>query len=135
MGSSAIVLSTTMRIRNFLYGKRWFWRVRYFLQRSLLFELFKRVYQGRRFAGREKSSLHRFRSFLTDFVLYLLYGILVVILLETLNSVLPIASSVSIQAETSRQFLATIVTVVGIFLGLYFTAVSAVAGSLFIARN
>ena len=24
MGSRAIVLSTTMKIRNFLYGKRWF---------------------------------------------------------------------------------------------------------------
>lgn len=131
MGSRAIVLSTTMKIRNFLYGKRWFWSVRFFLQRNLSFELFKRVYQGRHFAWRGKNSFHLFRSFLTGFVLYLLYGVLVVILLETLGSVLPIASTVSIPAETSRQFLATIVTVVGIFLGLYFTAVSAVAGSLF----
>ena len=60
-----------------------------------------------------------------------MYGVVVVILLETLSSVLPIAISISIPAETSRQFLATVVTAVGIFLGLYFTAVSAVAGSLF----
>ena len=120
-----------MKIGNFLYGKKWFWRARFFLQHNLSFKFFTRVYQGRHFAWREKNSLRHFRLFLTAFVLYLLYGIVVVILLEMLSSVLPIASSVSIQAEISRQFLATIVTVVGIFLGLYFTAVSAVAGSLF----
>ena len=120
-----------MKIGNFLYGKKWFWRARFFLQHNLSFKFFTRVYQGRHFAWRGKNSLRHFRLFLTAFVLYLLYGIVVVILLEMLSSVLPIASSVSIQAEISRQFLATIVTVVGIFLGLYFTAVSAVAGSLF----
>ena len=125
------MLSTSMQIRNFLYGKRWFWRVRFFLQRSLSFELFKRVYQLRHFVWREKHSSQHFRSFLIDLVRQLLYGVVVVILLETLSSVLPIAISISIPAETSRQFLATVVTAVGIFLGLYFTAVSAVAGSLF----
>ena len=120
-----------MRIRNFLYRKRLFWSVRLFLQRSLSFELFKRVYQCRFFVWREKRSFQLFRSFFTQFVWHMLYGIVVVVLLETLSTVFPIAISVSIPAETSRQFLATIVTVVGIFLGLYFTAVSAVAGSLF----
>ena len=75
-----------MKIRNFLYRKEQFWRLKLFVQRSLSFELFTRVYGVRRFAREQKTNFYGLRSFLMAFAFYLLYGGFIVFLLRNVST-------------------------------------------------
>lgn len=120
-----------MGLKNFLYSQRWFWRTKLYFEQGPSFNAFKRLYEGKYFLKDEKTSFLVLKSFLKSFVFYLLYGAFFVAIFELLNYVLPVKPPFKIDYEVARDLIVAIVTVVGVFLGLYFTAVSAVAGGLF----
>jgi hypothetical protein len=119
-----------MKVLNFLYRKKWFWRLNNAIERDLSFKAFRWGYRVRHEWWQQKRSYRLLRSFLPRFILQLLYAGVVVLVFEWLNLVLPLPKSFTIDYEVARPLIGTIVTVVGIFLGLYFTAVSAIAGGL-----
>src|SRR5213594_1593914 len=112
-----------MKVRNSLYSKKWFWRLRNAYERIVSFNAFSWQYRARHYLWQEKRSYHVVRSFLFRFASRLLYAALIVILFEVLNLRMPLPKSFTMDHEIARSLIGTIVTVVGIFLGLYFTAV------------
>ncbi len=119
------------RLKNNLQSKASFWKIKSFLSKKVSFNFYKQIY-GIRFKYRdEKISADILKSTLASFVFNTLYAILFVFVFEYLYKISPYKITFQMIDSEVGLLISTVVTVTGVFLGLYFTAVSAAAGNLF----
>jgi len=119
------------RFITYLQSKRAFWKFKRLWESVLSFSFFKYLYRIRFTYREETLFLRLLRESFGNLFLYALLAAFFIFVFEYLASLSPIAIPVIINTQDLGLFISTIVTVSGVFLGLYFTAVSAVAGNLF----
>ena len=118
-------------IKNFLQSKRAFWQTKRFWDKGVSFNFFKQLYRLRFHIREKKTSASILRRSLPSLLSSCLYATIFVAFFEYIYRVFPVEIPIAISKQHSVLLISTIVTVCGIFLGLYFTIVSAVAGNLF----
>lgn len=118
------------RIKNRLHNSSIYWNVKKRYDRSLIFNLFSNGFSIRHKWREEKMSAYILRRSLAGILLTGLYAAVFIATIEWLSH---LAGQVNytLGSEEVGLLLSTVVTVCGVVLGLYFTALSAVAGSLF----
>ncbi|GAJ17298.1 unnamed protein product, partial [marine sediment metagenome] len=117
--------------KNNLQSKSSFWKARSFFSKKVHFNFFKQVYTVRFKYREEKISANILKNALFSLVFNSLYAILFVFLFEYLYKIFPYKIPFKMTDSDVGLLVATIVTVTGVFLGLYFTAISVAAGNLF----
>lgn len=119
-----------LKIKNELYRKRTFWLSKKWFDDKPNFYFWKTIYRNNyRFnqaKGLTSILLHTIPSFITNFV----YAVFVIIIFESFNYLFPISFKFDSQAIDS--LLTAIASIAGVFLGLYFTAISSIAGNLLV---
>jgi len=119
------------RLKNFIQSKAAFWKTRLFFDQKISFYFFKHLYGIQHRYREHKLSAVLLKHSLRGFVLHILYSAAFIFLFELFAKILPYKVPFSPTKDELGLLLSTVATVCGIFLGLYFTAVSASAGSLF----
>ncbi|MCA9313321.1 hypothetical protein KDA08_03290, partial [Candidatus Saccharibacteria bacterium] len=118
------------RIINNLQNKAFWWKFRVFFEREVTFRSFRQGYSIKHGFREEKVSSrilrHSFRSILKTGLLAVAFVVVTELFSKLAKNV-----SFTLGSDELGLLLSTVVTVTGVFLGLYFTALSAVAGNLF----
>jgi hypothetical protein len=119
------------RIINIFQSKAAFWKVRSFYTQKISFQFFRYLYVLRHNYREQRISITLLRQHFRSFVLNIIYSAVFIILVEYLAKIYPYKIPISPTKAELGLLISTVVTVCGIFLGLYFTTISAVAGNLF----
>lgn len=120
-----------LKIINFFQSKAVFWKVKLFFQQKISFKLFRELYGIHHSIREHKISAILLRHSLGGFLKNLLYSAVFIFLFEFLAAIFPYEIPFSPAKDELGLLLTAVATVCGVFLGLYFTAVSAAAGNLF----
>jgi len=119
-------------IKNFLRSKAGFWRARQFWQKNVSFNFFKQLYRIQFNYREEKTSASILKHSLSSFIVNIIYAIFFITIFEYFfPRFFPIKIPLVISEGDLLILVSTTVTIGGVFLALYFTAVSAVAGNFF----
>lgn len=129
--------------------RRWFWKIRYFI-RSIVFAVGKFLFVQRERARHTKEGLSIAGQISRSIVPYVFLSILIVAALEigennlasatiakpilarhALEWLVSLRDNISQSVQSLTVLFSITASVSGIFLGLYFTAISVVAGSVF----
>ena len=121
-----------LRFKNSLYNKTIYWQLRTKINSSFGFSYWRKAFRIRSDFHEERISASLLWTSMPSVMGNIFFACLFVISVEGFNYFSKLNIPLNASKEALTTFLATIVTVCGVFLGLYFTAVSAVAGSLFI---
>ncbi len=121
-----------LSVKNYLNKKKFFWRIVNFWKNSLVFPLWKNFYITRDIYREERISESILQRSVLSLVLNLAYAAVFIGIFEYLYTIFPYTFPFQLDAPSINDLLQTTITVTGVFLGLYFTAVSAIAGNLFI---
>jgi len=119
------------RFKNNLYRMQSFWQLRSHLDRSVGFGFWRQLFKLRSGFQKEKISARLLWASLPSVLVSILCAILFVLSVEVFNQLTQLKFPFEVKRDALTVLLSAIVTVCGVFLGLYFTAVSAVAGNLF----
>lgn len=128
------------QVIRYLYERQFFWEARLLFEKKVVFNLFSNFHLARSRWNEEKNTATILRHTIKGTRNTLIYSVLIILIVEFLSASLrPVfhtlfdySFSPQIGEDPIGLILSTIVTVNGVFLGLYFTALSAVAGSMFI---
>lgn len=120
------------RLLNNLRNKKIFWQARGFFEQKISFPVYSRAHQVKHNYREENVSFKILWYSLKSIFKTALIAVLFVIAAEYLSGLLEERVSYRFGSEELGLLLSTVVTVTGVFLGLYFTALSAVAGNLFL---
>lgn len=119
------------RVKNNLQTKPSFWKARRFFSEKVFFSFFKHIYRIRFNYREEKISSNILKRTLTSLLLNIIYAVFFVAVFEFLYKISPYKIPFQITENEVGLLISTIIIVSGVFLGLYFTAISAIAGNLF----
>jgi len=120
------------RILNVLYNKKLFWKTRGFFEREMSFKAYSKSYQARQKYRDEKISFKILQYSLLGIIKMAIVAVIFVAAVEFFSFLLKDTIDYKLRSDELGLLLSTLVTVTGVFLGLYFTALSAVAGNLFL---
>lgn len=118
------------RLRNNLQNKSIWWKSKLWIETKVIFKSHKKLY-GLRYKYRdEKFSSIILRKSLGAILKTTVIAVVFIVATEALSEV---SGDIvyTLGSEELGLLIATVVTITGVFLGLYFTALSAVAGNLF----
>ena len=124
-------MSWKQRSKNFFEGSAIFWIVRKWSSERIDFPFFSRLYGLRKFGRDQKTDVYVFFGSLPSVVWYIASAGLFILVTQWLGTFLTWDFSTAFTDDHIGLLISTIVTVSGVFLGLYFAALSAVAGGLF----
>ncbi|MBL8030895.1 MAG: hypothetical protein JNK33_01030 [Candidatus Doudnabacteria bacterium] len=118
------------RVINNLQNKSYWWKTLLFIESKLTFKFYRRLYGAKHSLKEEKISSRILRKSLRGILATGLLAAVFIVLVELLSA---LAKDVrfTFGNEELGLLISTVVTVSGVFLGLYFTALSAIAGNLF----
>lgn len=117
-----------LKIKNSLYRKKSFWLIRQWIQEKLVFTFWAQIFLINHNYNNAKSSASLLRTTLWPFFKTLVYAIFIVALFETYNWAWPVDTEIY-GTEATDALLTAIASVSGVFLGLYFTAISGIASN------
>lgn len=118
------------RILNDLQNFKAFWKAGLFYQRRISFPIFSFTY-SQKYKFREGTISFRILiATLGGFFRLLLIALVFIVSVDILTRITNLGE-LSLDEDALSQLLNTLVTTIGVLLGLYFAALSAVAGSLF----
>ncbi len=120
------------RILNNLYNKKSFWNTRGFFKRQVSFRAYSKSYQARQKYRENKISFKVLQYSLLDIIKMATIAVIFVAVVEYFSFLSKDRVDYELSSDELGLLLSTLVTVTGVFLGLYFTALSAVAGNLFL---
>jgi len=115
------------RTKNKLYRTKKFWLAKKWLGDKPVFLFWKSVYRGSYAANRFTIYKDILLPTLTSFASATIYSAFIVFVLELFNVYYPV--SVPFDNQAIDTFLSVIASVSGVFLGLYFTAISSIASN------
>ena len=115
------------RVKNNLYRRSVYWRTKQWLQDKPIFSFWKGMYRSSSAANKFKNYKDILIPTLFSFASAVIYSVFIIVILELLNHYYP--THLNYQKESVDTFLSVIASVSGVFLGLYFTAISGIASS------
>ena len=125
-----------MSLKHFLQGKALYWSVTDAFNRKVSFNYFKKIHEFRQGSAEGWGSLKIFVNSLLKVFLYsglaalFIYGVDWIVRFRPFSYLPNLPTTLS--DDRLGLLISTVVTVGGVFLGLYFAAVSTVAGGLFL---
>ena len=117
-----------LKIKNNLYRKKLFWLIRQWVQEKPVFTFWAQIFRVNHNYNNAKSSASLLRTTLWPFIKTLAYAVFIVALFETYNWAWPVDTEIY-GTEATDALLTAIASVSGVFLGLYFTAISGIASN------
>lgn len=127
--------SISLKIRNILYNQKCYWMIKKWFASNVSFLFWKKCFLTRSKYINEKRTINILWFGIKKTILYIFRAAILIVLTELLSRVLPLNNYFNIDDDVMVSFLATSVSVTGVFLGLYFTAISVSAGKLFLRAN
>ena len=118
------------RIKNNLYRIKSYWSSKKWLEEKPLFSFWKTLFQGSRAIDNTKSSFYLLLPTLPVFIKTVVYSAFIILVFELFNRVLPM--NLLFDRNAIDTLLAAIASIMGVFLGLYFTAISGIASNLLV---
>ncbi len=118
------------RIKNNLYRKRSFWVSRKWLNEKPVFTFWKTLFRGHYSLTKSKDTFLLLLPTLSPFAYAIIYSTFIIVILESYSYFFPKSFSfISFDTQAVDTFLATVASIAGVFLGLYFTAISSIASN------
>ncbi|MFA5248254.1 MAG: hypothetical protein WC415_03340 [Patescibacteria group bacterium] len=119
-----------LKVKNYLYRTKSFWITKKWFDNKPIFSFWKKVYQGGRAISDTKNTFNLLLPTLPSFIKTTIYSVVVIIVFESFNFFYP--TNIIFDEEAVDTLLAAIASITGVFLGLYFTAISSIASNLLI---
>lgn len=119
-----------IRIRNNLYRFKGFWLFKKWLSKPV-FLFWSNMFLGHYTADNTKNYIKILKPTLTPFLGSVFYSAFIIFILELYNKYFPIDSRLFDKASTD-SLLTAVASIMGVFLGLYFTALSGIASNFLI---
>ncbi len=119
-----------LRVKNYLYRTKSFWITKEWFYNKPVFSFWKNIYRGHRTFSDAKNSFRLLLPTLPSFIKTIIYAGFVIVVLESFNFFYP--TNIIFDEEAVNTLLAAIASITGVFLGLYFTAISSIASNLLI---
>lgn len=116
-----------LKLKNNLYRTKPFWLVKKWIDNKPVFSFWKTLYRGNYELNKTKKYSRIFWPTLSSFFCAVVYSAFIIFIFELYNHYLP-TNLVSDNAGFDA-FLIAIASISGIFLGLYFTAISGIASN------
>lgn len=120
-----------LRVINKLYSAKSYWLIKKWFGEKPLFYYWKNVYRGRYSFNESRNTFLLLLPTLSSFIRTALYAIFIITILQAFHFLFPVDQK-TFDGQAIDTFLATIASVSGVFLGLYFTAISSIASNLLI---
>jgi len=117
----------SFKTKNKLYRTQSFWVTKKWLSDKPIFSLWKGAYRTSYTANQFKNYKDVLLPTLYSFGAAVIYSIFIIIILELFNRYYPV--SVTYDTDAINTFLSVVASISGVFLGLYFTAISGIASS------
>ncbi len=116
-----------IKVKNNLYRNKSFWLTKKWLEEKPIFSFWKNLYRG----SYELNVLKNYKDILlptlSSFAGAVIYSAFIIFILELFNRYYPV--SIQFDKPAIDTFLTVIASVSGVFLGLYFTAISSIASN------
>lgn len=116
-----------IRIKNKLYRTKRFWLTKKWLGDKPVFAFWKSLYRSNYELNRLKNYKDILLPTLSSFAGAVIYSVFIIFILELFNRYYP--TNVHFDKAAIDTFLTVIASVSGVFLGLYFTAISSIASN------
>src|SRR5579872_322869 len=117
------------KIRNYLYKKKRFWAIRNWFVDNISFPIWNKYLRLSTGASEDLRSVISLSETLFEFFSYIIAAVVAVFLFHYISFLLP--TKFNFNEDALHALLATVASISGVFIGLYFTALGVVAGSLF----
>lgn len=117
-----------LKIKNNLYNKKLYWTTKKWLNEKPIFIFWLQIFRVDYNWNKSKDSARLLWHALCPFVLTVIYSFFIVVIFEIYNYVWPVNAQF-LSSGSINSFLAAIASVSGLFLGLYFAAVSGIASN------
>lgn len=121
----------SLRIKNNLYRIKSFWQFSKWLNNKPIFLFWVNLFRGHRTLDDAKNYVRILKPTLLPFLGAVFYSAFIIAILETYNKYLPINSD-HFDKATVDSFLTAVASIMGVFLGLYFAAISSIASNFLI---
>ena len=119
-----------IKIKNNLNNKKFYWISKNWIKRKPVFWFLKFIYKGDYGLEKNKNSFNLFKKTLWQFIWATIYSIVIIFLFELYNYACPLNQNYDSPAVDT--FLSAVASISGVFLGLYFTAISGIASNFLI---
>jgi len=116
-----------LKTKNKLYRTKSFWLIKKWLEDKPVFSFRKSMFRGSHEINRLKNYKDILLLTLTSFGTAVIYSVFIIFILELFSHYYPI--NLKYNTEAVDTFLSVIASISGVFLGLYFTAISGIASS------
>lgn len=115
------------KLKNNLYRTKFYWISKKWFEDKPIFSFWKSVYRGSYEINKSKSYKDILLPTLISFGWAVIYSALIIFILELYNRYYP--TNINFDTQAIDTFLSAIASISGVFLGLYFTAISGIASS------
>lgn len=122
-----------IKLRNNLNNRKFFWVFRKWIKQRPVFLFWKYIHKCDYGIEKNKNSFDLLKKTLPQFLKATVYAIFIIFILELYNYAWPVNLSYDDQAIDT--FLSAVASISGVFLGLYFTAISGVASNFLIRAS
>lgn len=122
-----------LKIKNNLYKKKSYWLTKKWLEEKPIFTFWSQAFRADYNLTNSKDSARLLWPTLWPFVRTVIYSAFIVAIFEIYNYVWPVNTQL-LSSSAIDSLLTAIASVAGVFLGLYFTAVSGIASN-FLLRS
>jgi hypothetical protein len=124
------------KIKNTFYNKKTFWIVSKWLKDRPIFFFWKNRFKGHYKISNAKSSFRLLLPTIPDFLKTVVYSIVIIFIFQSYGYYFPIPDTLAKAIdENANDLLTTIASITGVFLGLYFTAISSIASNFLISAT
>jgi hypothetical protein len=121
----------SLRIKNNLYRIKSFWQFNKWLNDKPMFLFWVNMFRGHHTLDDAKNYVRILKPTLLPFLGVVFYSAFIIAVLEVYNKYLPINSD-HFDKATVDSFLTAVASITGVFLGLYFAAISSIASNFLI---
>ena len=122
------------KTKNNLHKKKKYWILKKWVNEKLIFAFWSWLFNINYRFHHEKNDINLFRHTMKDFMYTVAYAVFIIAIFETYNYILPIEQTI-LGSETIDVFLATIASISGVFLALYFNAVSGIVSNFLLRAS
>jgi hypothetical protein len=121
------------RLKNNLYRTKIFWVFKSWFKNKPYFSFWKYAFQGQSKLLSSKRDWGLLSTTLLSFVGAVTYSVVIILIFESFQHFFPFV--IKFDSDATDTFLAAIASISGVFLGLYFTAISSIASSLLLKAH
>jgi hypothetical protein len=119
-----------LKTRNNLYRIKTYWSLKTWWENNLSFIFWKNVFQGKNKLNKSRKEWVLLRPILPLFLKTIFYATVIIVIFESYKYFYP--SPIKMENDSAVQLLTAVAGVSGVFLGLYFSAISSVASNLLV---